>query len=110
MKMKFSLSVTIGSYGLVKHGQLNLILNSVPTFSSLEQVTLPPICSIICLQIERPRPVPLLFLSAFSANLLKLRKSLLRPSLEMPVPVSIMFISNVMYYFTISSNIDGDIA
>ena len=45
---------------------LSLILNSVPTPTSLSTSTEPPIFSIILLHIERPSPVPVLFLLELS--------------------------------------------
>jgi len=63
---------------------------------SLFTLTIPPIFSIMVLQILRPRPVPYLFISLVSANLLKLWKSLLRFSYAIPTPLSLITISNDM--------------
>ena len=75
------------------HFVLNKIVNLAPFPSSLLHVTLPPIYSIICLQIESPRPVPPLFCSEFSSSFPKSLKSYFNPSFEMPFPLSIMLIS-----------------
>jgi hypothetical protein len=56
----------------------------------LSTYTVPPIYSIKCLQILSPRPVPYLFYLLWSANLLKLINSLLRSSLAMPGPESVI--------------------
>ena len=54
-----------------------IITNVVPFPYSLSIFTFPPIFSIMCLQMLRPRPVPCLLTPYVSANLLKLRNSLL---------------------------------
>ena len=90
LKAGFYSSLNLTSYTL--HLVFMSIMNSVPTPSSLLTSTLPPIYSIICLQMDKPRPVPYKFLFEFSSNLLKLINSFLSPSLEMPTPVSMMLI------------------
>lgn len=78
---------------IFKHLVRSWILNSVPFFYSLWQLILPPIYSTIDLQIDKPRPVPPVFCSLFSSNLLKLMNSLLIPSSEIPLPLSTILIS-----------------
>ena len=70
----------------------NLRMNSVPWPSLLWTSTDPPIYSTMFLQIERPRPVPYLFLAEFSSNLLKSTNSFFNPSSDMPMPLSTMLI------------------
>jgi hypothetical protein len=67
-----------------------LIMNDVPYPRTLYASTLPPICSIIFLQIDSPSPVPDAFLLEFSSNLLKSMNSFSSPASEMPIPVSMM--------------------
>lgn len=67
-----------------------LMENSEPSYNLLVTSTEPPIFSINCLQIERPSPVPLLFRPSFSASLPKSMKRFLRPSSDIPMPVSMM--------------------
>ena len=74
------------------HLVLRFIINDVPTPILLLTLTLPPIFSMMFLQIERPRPVPPLFKWEFSYSFEKLIKSLEIPSSLMPRPVSIMLI------------------
>ena len=61
-------------------------------FNLLFTSTEPPIYSIIFLHIDNPNPVPLAFSLEFSSSLLKLTKSFLIPSSDIPTPVSIMLI------------------
>ena len=70
------------------HFVLKFSLKVVPFPSLLEVSIDPPISCTIYLQIERPRPVPCLFLWEFSVSLPKLTKRFSSPSLEIPIPVS----------------------
>ena len=66
------------------------MMKLVPSPSLLLTVTEPPICSIIFLQMESPKPVPALFRLEFSSNLLKLMNSFEIPSGDIPIPLSFM--------------------
>ena len=77
----------------------SLILNSVPIPIWLLQEILPPIYVIICLQMDSPSPVPPLFYSLFSSIFLKFTNSFFTPSFEIPLPLSITFISNEINLF-----------
>ena len=73
--------------------------------------TLPPIFSMIYLQILRPRPVPLVFDFACSFKLLKFINSLEMPSSLIPEPLSLMVILKLtclrLSKFSISYSTDG---
>ena len=75
------------------HLVFNLILNWVPLPISLSQLTVPPMDSMIYLHIERPSPVPPLFLSEFSDSFPKLTNNFCTPSFEIPSPLSMILIS-----------------
>ena len=62
--------------------------------TSLSTLTVPPIFSIIRLHILNPNPVPLLFMFYVSANLLKFKNSFFRFSYAIPIPESLIDISN----------------
>ena len=71
--MMFSYISKFKSFILILEIAFNYIINEEPCPNlSLFTLTLPPIFSIIVLQILRPRPVPYLFISLVSDNLLKL--------------------------------------
>ena len=72
------------------HLVLMLIVNVVPRSRSLWTYTLPPICSMMFLQMDRPSPVPAAFLSLCCSSLLKFMKSLARFSFEIPTPLSMI--------------------
>jgi len=75
----------------------NLMINVDPwPRPLLSTLTSPPICSIKCLQMLNPNPVPCLLRFSLSANLLKLMKSLPMSSSLMPGPESVMRISKEM--------------
>ena len=61
---------------------------------SLSTVTLPPICSMRCLHMLNPKPVPCLFKLLWSANRLKLMNSLPISAELRPGPESVIRISN----------------
>ena len=96
------------------HFVRKLSLNVVPLPSLLFVSIDPPICWTIYLQIERPRPVPCLFLYEFSLSVPKLINKLSTPSLEMPIPVSWIerlkhikhssptLISDILFYFLVN--------
>ena len=86
------------------HLVLNFILNSAPWPISLLTTTFPPICSTIYLQIDRPRPVPPLFCSWFSCNFRKSMNRCRNPSLEIPIPLSIILISKAINFSVVSSS------
>jgi len=69
----------------------------VPYPYLLLQLTFPPIYSIIFLQIDSPRPVPPLFYSSFSCNLLKSMNNFEIPSSEIPLPLSAILIYTKMF-------------
>jgi hypothetical protein len=72
-------------------------MNEVPLLSpSLSTLTLPPIFSIIFLQMLSPNPVPCLFYPLVSASLLKLWNSFPIFSYEMPIPESLTITSKDM--------------
>ena len=73
----------------------NYIMKVVPKpIPSLLTLTSPPIFSMRCLQMLKPRPVPCLFTPSSSASLLKLRNNLEMFSSLMPLPESCILISN----------------
>ena len=65
-----------------------LIVNVDPTFTLLLTETVPPIYSIIRLQILSPSPVPCEFILECSSSILKFMKSLSKFSSLMPTPWS----------------------
>ena len=77
------------SHFFTMHLVLTFIMNSEPSPTLLLTLTEPPICSIIFLHIDSPRPVPYLFLYEFSSSLLKSINSFLTPFSDIPTPVSI---------------------
>ena len=58
-----------------RHQVFKSILISVPRLTSLFTFTSPPICSIMSLQMLRPRPTPFELCQRCSASLLKFRNS-----------------------------------
>ena len=70
------------------HFVFTLMMNLVPTPILLSTFVQPPICSMIFLQIDNPRPVPCLFLMELSSSLPKSMNRFFLPSSEMPIPVS----------------------
>ena len=75
-----------------------LMVKVVPWFTLLATDTVPPICSIIRLQILRPRPVPYAFILECSSSMLKFMKSFPRFSSFIPTPQSTMSILSFMYF------------
>ena len=71
---------------------LKLRVNWVPSRRTLSALIDPPICSMIFLQIDNPRPVPCLFLMELSLSLPKSMNRFFLPSSEMPIPVSMTLI------------------
>ena len=69
-----------------------LIVNTVPFPSTLSTLTVPPIYSIIRLQILNPRAVPEVLIFECSSSLPKSIKSFERFSCLMPTPESIISI------------------
>ena len=65
-----------------------VIVNIVPLLISLLADTLPPIYSIILLQILRPKPDPSKFNCYSSSNLLKSINNLFKFSFDIPIPKS----------------------
>lgn len=82
------------------HFVLMLIMKSVPTPTLLVTFTEPPIYSIICLQMERPRPVPDLLRSLFSSSFPKSTNKFWMPSSLIPTPLSLTVILSSMYIFS----------
>lgn len=85
------------------HFVVSCILNCAPSPRTLLTVTLPPICSIIYLHIDRPSPVPPLLCSWFSDSFPKFMKRCFNPSSEIPSPVSIMLRSRAINFSTVLS-------
>ena len=74
------------------------MMKSVPLPSSLLIVTSPPSACIISRQMLRPRPTPDGFAFWVSLSLLKFMKSFYWFSGEIPHPVSLKIISNLMSF------------
>ena len=71
------------------HLVLIFIMNSVPIFYLLYTLTVPPIFSIIFLHIDKPSPVPYVFLFEFSSSFEKSINNFSRPYEDIPTPESI---------------------
>ena len=70
-------------------------MKQVPTPTSLSTVILPPIYSTRFLHILSPIPVPYLFISSCSSNLLNLIKSFSIFYFEIPLPESVILITSL---------------
>lgn len=65
---------------------LKVNLNTVPTPNSEYTLTVPYIYSMMCLQIERPRPVPSLLTCLPSSYRWNARNKFFSPSFGIPIP------------------------
>jgi hypothetical protein len=62
--------------GSIEHIVLKVIEKVLPLPTSDTTITLPPICSIIYLQMERPNPLPVGLAALFSSKFEKFKNSL----------------------------------
>ena len=106
----FPLFDLISSSGSTCAKMTSFTVKVVPYPSILSTVTVPPIFSIILLQMLRPKPVPWAFTFECSSSFPKSINSLERFSFLIPTPVSEMSIFNLIYLNTSSSYFEDSIA